>query len=96
MRAIYGRYFVRIREISLERAQDIQEVDAFNEGMDRGFLLPTGFELDSGGYCTHHFAATWQRINGRESWEKNEWVWVYKYVLLGAESNDLIMEKLYK
>lgn len=73
----------------VERVQDITEADAIAEGC-------TGFDPEpasEGGtiYAWRgqssapdpraHYAALWQRINGVESWERNDWVWVVTFAV---------------
>lgn len=80
-----ARWFGRITEIRVERVQDISEEDAIAEGcmpspdggggyMRPGAVLPLR-------YPTAHeaFAALWRDINGNDSWDHNQWVWVVRW-----------------
>lgn len=64
-----------------ERLQDISEADAVAEGVERfrhgwrDYLRPGEVQataVDS--YCT-----LWIKINGEESWDRNDWVWVVEF-----------------
>lgn len=87
------RLFLRITDIRVERLQDITEEDAMSEGTEPmhhrcgGFgYYEAGGEImectclswDQGEYCMG-FKLLWQSINGPDSWERNDWVWVVNF-----------------
>lgn len=85
-----SRITLELLEVSIERAHDITEEDAKLEGVDRGILLEhetTGkmeltLEGNPLGLYRHGFIHTWITLNGRESWDKNPWVWRLSFKLL--------------
>lgn len=78
------RIVLEIVSVRVERLQEITEEDAAKEGMHE-FKLPTGsvFGYDRNGtpgkdVCTSAagaFATLWTKLNGRDSWHANPWVW---------------------
>jgi hypothetical protein len=72
-----SRITLRIKDIRVERLQDISEDDARAEGVT---------PLD---YAAHHVAAgcgariafeqLWNKINSPGAWEANPWVWVVSF-----------------
>jgi hypothetical protein len=67
------RFFAEITEIRVQRLQSITEESAKSEG------APGPFGMHQFG-----FLSIWIKINGKESWEQNPWVWVVKYRRLTA------------
>ena len=70
---VAARLFLRLTDVRVERLQDINEADAYLEGMD-----------DQNGERVCHFERLWNKINGKRcggsyAWEKNPWVWVYTF-----------------
>lgn len=89
------RIFLEITNIRVERLNDISEQDAIAEGIERtdfnSFFneyyknyLPTGYTdllpKDS-------FKSLWQSINGKDSWEANQWVWVISFKRIEKPEN---------
>lgn len=73
----HSRTILTIRDISVERLQDITEADAQAEGADRLGLDEDGrFHANPLGTFYCGFAGIWCHINGRASWEANPFVWV--------------------
>jgi len=67
-----ARLFLEVREVRVERLQDITEADAMAEG-----VLPFNNQvLRAKGY----FEDLWNSINGKGAWESNPWVWVYEFM----------------
>jgi len=67
-----ARLFLEVREVRVERLQDITEADAIAEG-----VLPfNNTALRAKGY----FEDLWNSINGKGAWESNPWVWVYEFM----------------
>jgi hypothetical protein len=88
----YARIWLQVEEIRVERLHDISEEDAKAEG-----IMPYYDEMVSGMRFTHQngqlsnsftakeeFEKLWCKINGRESWEANPWVWVVEYKVLST------------
>lgn len=63
-----ARIWLQITEVRVERLQDITEQDATAEGA----------------LSRYEFAQLWQRINGRQSWGANPWVWAIHFKLLSS------------
>ncbi|GGH28394.1 hypothetical protein FAZ19_19800 [Sphingobacterium alkalisoli] len=79
-----ARIFLEVTDVRVERLRDIFHRDAREEGVDyvEGKTCRLYFNyltLDYGCNELFSFMTLWQSINGIESWEKNPWVWVYKY-----------------
>lgn len=68
------RIFLKITNIRVERLQDISEEDAKSEGV---------YVAECCHAYYHGFALLWQKINGKESWEANPFVWVIEFELTG-------------
>ncbi|WP_445458406.1 hypothetical protein [Flavobacterium sp. HNIBRBA15423] len=73
------RLFLKIKNIRAERLNDISQADAIAEGIkkDLGWknYLFEGAETDP--YSS--FETLWKKINGKESWNSNPWVWVIDF-----------------
>ncbi len=77
------RIFLEITDIRVERLQDISEEDAIAEGVEK---WSDGFDYKCyskhAGRYTHakdSFFSLWESINGKESWDKNPFVWVLNF-----------------
>ena len=84
------RIFLQITYIRVERLQDIKQSDCLREGIEYKDF-PGGRFYKT--YCTdknsqgiydelmpkHSFETLWQSINGKESWNKNPFVWVVEF-----------------
>lgn len=78
-----SRIQLEIVNIRVERLDNISEEDAKAEGIEEN----NGKYLDysnvkSKHYCLSAFSSyeeLWIKINGKESWEKNPWVWVIEF-----------------
>ena len=67
-----ARLFLEVREVRVERLQDITEADTIAEGTLAAPLNKWDKSLPR-----DIFAASWNAINGKGAWESNPWVWVY-------------------
>ena len=71
-----ARIWLHVKEIRVERLQDISEDDAIVEGV-------TCYEADTDWLTAKYgFQILWEKINGEESWKANPWVWVVKFKVL--------------
>ena len=88
----YARYFIKITNVRAERLQDISEEDCIREGITSYLLDPSkaythikeyGIKDYMGGFNTPQeaYAALINKINGKDTWDNNPWVWVYDYEL---------------
>jgi len=70
-----ARLFLEVREVRVERLQDITEADAI---VERTLAAPLN-KWDKS-LSADIFAALWNAINGKGAWESNPWVWVYEFM----------------
>jgi hypothetical protein len=84
-----ARIWLRIKDVRVERLQDISEDDALAEGIDNltwkdmaypqnffDYMDPVGPPLCSAFYS---FMSLWDKINGEGSTDSNPWVWVIEF-----------------
>ena len=78
-----SRINLEIKNIKVERLQDITEKDAQAEGIYWDNFCPSGV---LSGWCPgafdspiEAFVDLWQSINGPESWSENPFVWVVEF-----------------
>lgn len=78
MPALLARDFIRIKNVSAERLQEISEEDAISEGINKQIK-----EHDASIDLRLKFAFLWDSINGKKyPWSGNWWVFVYEYEYL--------------
>lgn len=83
-----SRIDLLVKDVRVERVQDISGVGSVAEGCGKQFA---DFELmHHGGYRTarHEFSTLWDSINKKHGfgWEKNPWVWVVEFERIGGEN----------
>lgn len=69
-----ARLFLRVKNVRVERLQDISNEDILAEGIN---------DLGSYGANYDYFAnEIWDNINAKRGypWENNDWVWVYEFM----------------
>jgi hypothetical protein len=74
-----SRITLEVRNVRVERLNDIDEEDAEAEGFGLGAIIKAerfGRYMSAGQYA---FASLWETINGKDSWRANPWVWVIKF-----------------
>lgn len=94
------RIFLEITDIKVERLQDISEEDARKEGVYSSTYIGYGYRYAD--YLKksepfnvnqtvlnayNSFQTLWQKINGKESWDKNPWVWVIEFKRINKPEN---------
>lgn len=87
-----SRLTLRITDVRVERVQDISRDDAVAEGCVSP-LKGTELEGVPGDYVADErtsFAQLWSRINGRESWQANPWVWVVQFEVIHANVDQVL------
>ncbi len=95
-----SRIQLLIKNIRVERLQDISEEDALAEGCKVLENAPggpcyvfEGTEYDKAKLCHTHpsiaFSQLWKKINGPESWEDNPYVWVIDFERIECEQNEV-------
>ena len=83
---------IRITDVRIERIQDISDEDCLREGLDER-IVPDGFggiikdysyKNSKGIYCCPRegFYSLINAISGKETWDKNPWVFVYEFELV--------------
>lgn len=80
-----ARFFIEITAVRAERLQDISDEDCLKEGifevmggaLNMNNIDPIGYLQPSDAY-----AALIDKINGKGTWEKNPFVWVYDFKLI--------------
>ena len=78
----YARHFIEITGVRCERLRDISDEDCMKEGVEKcgiGFINLIDMNL----YTSKRdcFAALIDKINGKDTWDSNPFVWVYDFVL---------------
>jgi len=72
------RIFLRVKEIRVERLQDITAADITREGVVSSFTNPKmGVRHENA--ISMEFERLWISINGKDSWLANPWVWVVSF-----------------
>lgn len=90
-----ARIFLKVTDVRCERLNDISEEDAIAEGIlkiaDYG---TTGFlhygrpdEALSDIDAVFSYETLWEKINGKNSWSLNPWVWVYTFEKIEQPEN---------
>lgn len=74
--------------VEVRRLQDMTDADAVREGVAH-VHVPTNFPLHARA-PRGIFAWLWDSINGKGSWSKNPWVWVYRYQFI-PENIDTVL-----
>lgn len=98
-----ARIWLLIKEVTVERLQNISQEDAFAEGVFTAPHRPSScgnkYHSDMSnsrdcGICS--FKILWININGGESWFANPWVWVVKFEVLSTTGRAAAYAKLEK
>jgi len=76
-----SRITLLVKNVQVERLQDISEADAMDEGCEP--IIPGQLTACSVGPYKHGFRSLWDRIN-ENGWNENPWVWVVKFELKGG------------
>jgi hypothetical protein len=82
-----SRILLEVVSVRVERLQDIAEVDALAEGIDRERMVEgqDSFDIIADGNMTGRptpiscYRELWESINGAGSWSANLWVWVIDF-----------------
>lgn len=84
-----ARYFIEITAVRAERLQDISDKDCLKEGIGWSDFPAIHFGIKEGEYFhwlgdtpQKAYAALIDKINGKGTWEKNPFVWVYDFTLI--------------
>lgn len=89
------RLFLKIKEIKIERLQDVSESDAISEGIymritstppyEQKYQIPGWPNLFN--TAKQAFKSLWISINSKDSWDNNPWVWVIEYERIEKPKN---------
>lgn len=91
MKKEYARIWLKITDIRVERLQSITEDDAKAEGVEskfkkykedkeEGAIVYKNYSDNSIYFDPKSsFRSLWVKINGKDSWNKNPWVWVIEF-----------------
>jgi hypothetical protein len=82
-----------VKDIRVERLQNISEADAIKEGAPESLSIKDlealkGMNWEIPSPFLHHqfgFLAIWCKIYGQESWMQNPWVWVVEFEKLTSK-----------
>jgi len=82
-----ARLWLQITGIRVERLQTITEADAKAEGVEwsarQGYVnYISNHPSDICKYAASSFTSLWLKINGRESWDANPYVWVIEFKVI--------------
>lgn len=95
------RLFLEVTEVTVERLNDVSETDAVNEGVLFDVALPIAdfktrtlyrdYTNKTAGCADARssYMTLWQKINGKQSWNENPWVWVIKFKKIDKPTNFL-------
>ncbi|MBA3921557.1 MAG: hypothetical protein H0X31_07595 [Nostocaceae cyanobacterium] len=75
MRREYSRLTLKITDVSIERLQDISDVDAMAEGVKLHDNTVTHYQ----GQYVDGFQVLWESIHGTDSWAINPWVYAVSF-----------------
>lgn len=76
------RIYLKVKNVKIERLQDIDEADAQNEGWNwQGHNMMDRYDPVTMRTATNWFKELWDSINSKRgySWESNPWVWVVEF-----------------
>ena len=89
-----ARTFIEITDVRCERIQDITESDAKAEGANRPYgRSPDAYDkyaTPEGIGFSHKlgFQKLWNETNGKDAWERNDWVFAYTFEVVKESPND--------
>lgn len=92
------RFFLQVKSIKAERLNDISDQDAIAEGIEQlhslfGYKNYLNKPFASTPNAIYSFQTLWQSINGKDSWNKNPWVWVIEFEQISKPVNFLTTKK---
>ena len=74
-----SRITLEIASVRVERLQDIETNDCYEEGITRPKGPIWGSEVTQRDNAVGAYREIWNSINGPDSWDKNPWVWVIEF-----------------
>ncbi|UXS01129.1 hypothetical protein [Agrobacterium tumefaciens] len=84
-----SRITLLVKDVRIERLQDISDDDAIAEGVEQTIAPVAGRDVDIDGFYwpggpKRMFASLWDRVNGKGAWDANPWVVAYTFVTINA------------
>lgn len=82
-----ARIWLQVTDVRVERLQSITIADAKAEGVERYHETDAYVNFLDGTWTANawaSFGSLWSKINGRESWDANPFVWVVKFSVLST------------
>lgn len=79
---IHSRAILLIKNIRVERLQDITEADALAEGFVSTAIEDQDGKDYCGSYARENFQSYIDQINGEGTWKANPWFWVIDFELM--------------
>ena len=88
----YSRITLRIKDIRVERVQDISGADSFLEGAGSPVGTPLRYGSVTEDWNRRAFSSLWDSINYKRGygWGSNPWVWVVEFEVI-KENIDLVL-----
>lgn len=82
-----ARIFLKIKDIRIEKLQEISEEDAKAEGVRQNKLAKLfglNYEKDEWTFTAakESYQSLWNKINGKDAWEQNPYVWVIEFEII--------------
>lgn len=87
MKKEHARIWLKVNNVKAERLHDITERDVCAEGAGANVRQFNLYGSDAEGrrkIYRYHFQFLWEKINGKESWRSNPWVWVIDFKVLST------------
>lgn len=87
-------HHIRIKDIKVERLQDISDEDCMKEGIEKRYYNAAScdyYYISNSSVKSRHdvysspheaFASLIDRVSGKGTWNYNPWVWVYEFELI--------------
>jgi len=85
-----NRLTLRLKEVRVERLQDISEEDAKAEGARPAFSCPGWDGVAGSPSYRWGFHELWQSIHGPASWDHNDWLWVLVYEAIAMNVDEVL------
>jgi len=85
-----NRLTLRLKEVRVERLQDISEEDAKAEGARPAFSYPGWDGVAGSPSYRWGFHELWQSIHGPDSWSANSWLWVLVYKAIAMNVDEVL------
>lgn len=79
-----SRLTLRLTGVRVQRLQEIDEADAWAEGVQEWMGKETPWKGELAPASVHAYAALWEHINGAGSWAAAPWVWALTFEVIRA------------